>query len=187
MRLELTGRHVDISPSVRRLVDDKLARLDRLLQDSALSAQVVLSKEKNGFRADVTLHARDDRFLHGVGKGTTLQVSFGQAIEKIVQQAQKVKGKWQERKRRGEVKGMPAVGESEAVSVRPAMGEKPVRARMPRILKALRQTIKPMSVADAARQLDGGAGVVVFRDAETSAVSVLYRAPSGELMLVETQ
>jgi hypothetical protein len=43
-----------------------------------------------------------------------------------------------------------------------------------------------MSVADAARQLDGGAGVVVFRDAETSTVSVLYRAPSGELMLVET-
>jgi putative sigma-54 modulation protein len=188
MRLELTGRHVDITPSVRRLVDGKLARLERLLQDSALSAQVVLSKEKNGSRADVTLHARDERFLHGVGKGATLQISFGQAIEKIVQQAQKVKGKWQERKRRGEVKGVSAVDESfQAASVRPAPGVKPVRARMPRILKALRQTIKPMSVADAVRQIDGGTGVVVFRDAETSAVSVLYRAPSGELTLVETE
>jgi hypothetical protein len=44
-----------------------------------------------------------------------------------------------------------------------------------------------MSVADAARQIDGGSGVVVLRDAETSAVAVLYRGPSGELTLVETE
>ena len=45
MRLELTGRHVDITPSLRRLVDKKLARLERMLNDSALSAQVVLTGE----------------------------------------------------------------------------------------------------------------------------------------------
>ena len=37
MRLELTGRHVDISPALRRLVDAKLARLERLLNDAAVS------------------------------------------------------------------------------------------------------------------------------------------------------
>ena len=188
MRLELTGRHVDIGPAVRRLVDSKLARLDRMLQDSALSAQVVLSREKNCSRADVTLHARDERFLHGVCKGATLQISLGQAIEKIVQQAQKVKGKWQERKRRGAAKGVRVVDETfQASAVRPAAGLKPVRTRMPRILKASRQIIKPMSLADAARQIDGGSGVVVFRDAETSTVAVLYRGPGGELTLVETE
>ncbi len=35
MRLELTGRHVDITPALRRLVDRKLARLERVLNDSA--------------------------------------------------------------------------------------------------------------------------------------------------------
>lgn len=189
MRLELTGRHVDITPAVRRVVDGKLARLERLLNDSAVSAQVVLSREKYGNRADVTLHARGEKFLHGVGKGVSLQVSMGQAIEKIVQQAQKVKGKWQERKRRGAVKGTPIVGEQpQAIAVRPAGGAAARRAlRMPRILRASRQTIKAMSVADAAREIDGGSGIVVFRDAETAGIAVLYRTPAGELTLVETE
>ena len=39
MRLELTGRHVDITPGLRRLVEGKLAKLERLLNDSAVSAQ----------------------------------------------------------------------------------------------------------------------------------------------------
>src|SRR5207248_3168002 len=152
-----------------------------------LSAQVVLSREKNGSRADVTLHARGEKFLQGVGMGANLQASMGEAIEKIVQQAQKVKGKWQARKRRGTVKGTPIVGEQpSAVLVRPEPA--PRRAvRMPRILRASRQTIKAMSLADAARQLDGGSGIVVFRDAETAAIAVLYRTAAGELTLVETE
>jgi ribosome hibernation promoting factor len=188
MRLELTGRHVDITPAVRRVVDGKLARLERLLNDSAVSAQIVLSREKFGSRADVTLHARGEKFLHGVGKGTSLQISMGQAIEKIVQQAQKVKGKWQERKRRG-AKGAPIVGEQpQAIAVRPDNTPAARRtARMPRIMRASRQTIKAMSVADAAREIDGGSGIVVFRDAETAGIAVLYRTPAGELTLVETE
>ena len=59
--------------------------------------------------------------------------------------------------------------------------------RMPRILKAERQTIRPMSVSDAAAQIDGGAGPVVFVDTETSRIAVLYRAPGGDLTLIETK
>ena len=59
---------------------------------------------------------------------------------------------------------------------------------MPRILRASRQAVKPMSVADAAREVDAnGEGVVVFRDVETAAISVLYRRTNGELVLVETE
>ena len=58
MRLELTGRHVDITPVLRRLVDTKLAKLERLLSDSAVSAQAVLTLDKHRHRTDITLHAR---------------------------------------------------------------------------------------------------------------------------------
>ena len=59
---------------------------------------------------------------------------------------------------------------------------------MPRILRAIRQPIKPMTVADAAREVDaGGDGIVVFRDTETASVSVLFRRRNGELTLVQTE
>ena len=190
MRLELTGRHVDITPTLRRLVDTKLAKLERLLNDSAVSAQAVLTREKHTRRADITVHARGEKFLHGVGNSPTWEVSVGEAIDKIAQQAHKVKGKWQERKRRG-ARGTPIIGEApEAVLIRPAASAGPPRGapRMPRILHAERQPIKAMSVSDAAREVDArGDTVVVFRDAETQAISVLYRRRNGELTLVETE
>ena len=186
MRVELTGRHVDITPALRRLVDRKLSRLERVLNDSALSAQIVLTDEKRGRRADVTLHARGEKFLHGDGASAAWEASLTQAFDKIAKQAQKVKGKWQEWKRRG-VKGATPAEEPVAAPRSPARPRR-VRPRMPRILRASRQAVKPMSVGDAAREVEAnGEGVVVFRDVETAAISVLYRRTNGELVLVETE
>jgi putative sigma-54 modulation protein len=192
MRLELTGRHVDITPTLRRLVDTKLAKLERMLNDSVVSAQAVLTREKHRHRTDITLHARGEKFLHGVGDSGTWEASVSAAIDKITQQAQKVKGKWQERKRRGSGRGLPVGGEERvavAVRVTPVPARiRRTRLRMPHILRASRQAIKPMSVADAAREVQAaGEGVVVFRNVETASISVLYRRLDGELTLVETE
>jgi putative sigma-54 modulation protein len=192
MRLELTGRHVDITPTLRRLVDTKLAKLERVLNNSVVSAQAVLTREKHRHRTDITLHARGEKFLHGVGDSASWEASVSAAIDKITQQAHKVKGKWQERKRRGSGKALPVAGEESLVAVRvtpagPARAGRS-RLRMPHILRASRQPIKAMSVADAAREVQSaGEGVVVFRDLETASISVLYRRLDGELTLVETE
>ena len=191
MRLELTGRHADITPLLRRLVDRRLARLERMLKDAAVSAQVVLTGEKRARRADVTLHARGEKFLHGVGLAATWDTSMTEAADKIVQQAQRVKGKWHERKRRG---GRTSVRADRGPEAPPASGAgllgRPVttRPRMPRTFRASRQVVKAMSIADAVREVQAnGEGVLVFRDAETSGISVIYRRSTGELTLVETQ
>jgi putative sigma-54 modulation protein len=189
MRLELTGRHAEVTPALRRLVDRKLARLERLLNDSAVSAQVVLTLEKSTRRADVTLHARGEKFLHGAGASSEWTQSMTQAIAKIVQQAKKVKGKWRERKRRG--RGTPAVLAGPALQpAREEAAARPskVRPRVPPILRSSRQALKAMSVAEAAREIEAnGEGVLVFRDAETAGISVIYRRTNGELTLVETE
>lgn len=190
MRLELTGRHLEITPALRRLVVSKLAKLERVLNDSAVSAQTVLSREKHLHRTVITLHARGEKFLHGFGASGSWETSVNAAIDKLSQQALKVKGKWREGRRRAG-KGTPIIGEErEAAVVRPVGGARAPRARprMPRILRAERRAVKAMSVAEAAREVDvNGDGVVVFRDAETSAISVLYRRHNGELTLIETE
>lgn len=99
MRLELTGRHLDITAAQRRTVETKLKRLERLMDDAAVSAQVVLAEAKAGCRADVSLHARDEKFLHSSGEGATFAEAMTTAVAKLVSQSQTVKGKWQSRKR----------------------------------------------------------------------------------------
>src|SRR5512138_2082246 len=139
MRLELTGRHVEITPDLRKQVEKKLAKLDRLLKGGIVSVQAVLTLEKYRRKSEITVHTRGDRFLHGLGDTNSWDTSINDAIEKITQQLQKVKGKWQERKRRATPARVLAVAEP----VAPAREPRPRRVR-----RVPRYPVKPMTVEE---------------------------------------
>ena len=64
-----------------------------------MSAQVVLSREKNRLVAEVVVHARQNHMLAGVGTTQTWSTALTAAVNKVLQQAETMKGKRQERKR----------------------------------------------------------------------------------------
>jgi ribosomal subunit interface protein len=99
MRLSLKGKNLEITPGLTRLVTARLAKLERRFKDALVSSQCVLAEEKNRYVVELTVHARQDHILHGVGSTSAWGTSVTQAVEKVVQQADKVKGKWQARKR----------------------------------------------------------------------------------------
>lgn len=67
-----------------------------------VSTQCVLSQEKNRFVVELTVHARQDHILHGIGTTGAWGTSLTAAVGKVMQQADKVKGKWETRKRSAE-------------------------------------------------------------------------------------
>lgn len=194
MRLELTGRHLRITPTLRRLVEDGLSKLDRLLHDSALSVQAVLYQEKYRHRVEMTLHARGDHFLHGTGSGRDWEIAVNQALGRINQQARKLKDKWDGRKRRGISPAKSAaaprldrVGAVGAGRLRAARSDEDGE-RTIRIIRARRTAVKPMSVDEAALEVGDQAGAfIVFRNAGTDSVNVLFRRPDGNLGLIEPE
>ncbi len=175
MRTLVTGRNVDITPGLRQLIDRGLSKLDRVLNDSAVSAQVILRQERHRHVAEVTIHARGDHMLHGLGQGTAWQASLKEATSKIEKQAQQMKSKWHERKRQG----------ADARTVTPPRLAEPV-AGSPRVIRAARYAVKPMTVEDAALRLGPGAeSFLVFRNASSDAVNILYRRKDGNFGLIE--
>ena len=102
MRVELTGHQVEISPGLRNLVERKLTKVTRVLNDAGVSAGVVVKKERVNNVVEITLHTRGERFMHSVGKAATWQAAMTAAVAKVLHQTEKVKGVWKERKRRGE-------------------------------------------------------------------------------------
>ena len=159
MRLELTGRHVDITDGVRRIVDSKLAKLERRLNDTAVSAQVVLTHEKTGRRADITLHARGEKFMHGTGQGANVSAAMSEAVDKLTQQAQKLKGQLQEKTRRAGKSRIDVVDVPEPEPA--AKAPRVAKARRPRVLNGSRQKITVMSISDASTLVDGGMPAIV--------------------------
>jgi len=174
MRLDITGRHVEIGTPLRLLIDRRLAKLERLLNDSAISAQVILTREKYRHRTEIIVHARGDHMMRGQGEGNGWPISLREAAGKIEQQAQKLKSKWGERKRRG----------ADSRVIKPISSPEPSGGG--RVVRARRYAVKPMSVEDAALRVESGSETfVVFRNAETDAVSILYRRDDGNYGLIE--
>jgi putative sigma-54 modulation protein len=176
MRVEIKGRHVTITPALRQLIDARVAQFERKLNDAALSMRVVFTKDKYRLLTEIVLHTRGDHVMRGDGEAGNWPLSVKQAAEKIEQQARRLKGKWNGRKR----------GAMSTAAAAPAPAAE--RAEGPRIIRNRRYAVKPMSIEDAALQLAGGAETfVVFRNADTDdeAITILYRRKDGNLGLIE--
>src|SRR6478609_1959168 len=101
MRLQIKGnKDVAITARLQSLSEARLAKLERRLNDSLVSAHLVLSREKNRYVAELTVHAKGDHVLHGIGNTAGWSTSLTAAVQKVIQQAEKMKGKWEARKRK---------------------------------------------------------------------------------------
>jgi len=176
MRLALTGRHIEITPAIRRLVTKKIARIDRVLNTKAVSGQVELWIEKFRHVADVHVHARGGHILKGRAVATGWEEALTEAVDRIVQQAQKLKGKWQERKR-----------EARPVTRNP-VGPSTNLVQVQRIVRSRRYPVKPMTIEAAAAAVGPSPDAfIVFRHATTDALSVMFRRKDGDLGLIEPE
>ena len=87
MQTVITGRHLEITAAAHSQIAKKLGRIDRLLHDSAVSAQCIVSHERGVYVFDLTVHARADHMLHAVGRNARLATAVVQATDRVAQQA----------------------------------------------------------------------------------------------------
>lgn len=173
MTVTVTGRHVAVTNTHRQIIDRQLVRLIRVLNDAAVSAQVIVAHERAAIVCELTVHARGAHVLHGVGRHRTLEIAVRGAVAKVEQQARKLADRWKKRRKVSRITARTPPIEA----VAPA-GPRIVRTRTP--------ALKPMSLEDATLALaDGDKAFLVYRDAASNAVAVLYRRPDGDLGLIE--
>jgi len=177
MTIEYTGRQTDVAPALRTLAERKLKKLDRLL-GGITHAHVIVGVDRHRKTAEVSVHSRRVDLSAAVESGD-LAASLAGVLDKLARQAQRHVGRIRERKRR------PAGAER----VRPSGREEAGReGGAPRVLRSRRFMAKPMTVEEAALEMGKSReGVVVFRDAVTERVSVLYRRSDGNLGLIEPE
>jgi ribosome hibernation promoting factor len=197
MRLSLTGRQIDVPPALRQLVTRRLERLERVFNDTLVSAQVVLSRERHLLQAELVVHARGDHTLSAVGSGATWTIAVGEAGERIAQQAHRLKGKWTTRKRRNGARRAPAARGAQAVPVAngveaaaPAAltAAPPLRlARTPGVRRT-RYAVKPMDLDDAVVRFRATPEpFLLFWSVETERLALLFERPDGRLGLIDPE
>ena len=177
MKLTVTSRHVRISEADRSEIAEKIDHLDRVLNGRTVSASCVIDQQRQQFVCDVTVHMRGNHLVHGQGRDARLASAAGAAVGKVCQQAQRRADRWKTKRRRSAGRSAPSAPLPEAGAS--------VAAR--RVIRSRGYAAKPMTVADAALLFEAGrAPVLVFREAASGAVSVLFRRPDGHLGLIES-
>ena len=174
MKIEFTGRQTDVPADARRLAERKLSKLARLLP-AVTRAHVILTAEKHRQVAEVSLRLPADR-PRGHGGDERRCASRSP-------------------RRSGSSSGRPrSSGRSGRCARAPTRRGPPRRRREktdgpgPRVIRTRRTAVKPMTLDEAALELGGrGDGVLVFRDASTERVNVLYRRADGNLGLIEPE
>jgi putative sigma-54 modulation protein len=174
MKIEFTGRQTGIPDEIRRLAERKLSKLGRLLP-AVTRAHVILAADKHRQVAEVSVHSRH-LDLSAVEVTTNPRLSVAGAMDKLLRQAQRQRSRRRERK-----------GSASPRLAPPAAAERG-EARAPRVVRTRRAALKPMTLDEAALEMEGrGEGVLVFRDAGTERVSVLFRRKDGNLGLIEPE
>jgi putative sigma-54 modulation protein len=177
MKFEYTGRHVEVSPAIRRHVEDHFKKLDHIFNgDSTLSTHVIIDVEKNRQIAEIVVSWRDHT-LTAKDTNADMYMALTRAMSKIETQAVKLKKKIIDRKQSGTsvARMAPEPDGHLAAAPRPA-----------RIIPARRYAVKPMTAEEAALRLSGeSAQFLVFRDADTERLGVIYKRNDGDYGLIE--
>jgi ribosome hibernation promoting factor len=176
MKFEYTGRHVEVSPAIRRHVEDHFKKLDHIFYDSTLGTHVIIDVEKNRQIAEIIVVWRDYT-LTAKDTNADMYMALTRAMAKIEKQALKLKKKIIDRKQ----------GARSAARVAPQPdGHLEATPPSPRIIAARRYSVKPMTAEEAALRLSGEPDqFLVFRDADTERLGVLYKRKDGNYGLIE--
>jgi putative sigma-54 modulation protein len=179
VRLQVKGKNVEVSESLRGYAQAKLGKLDKHLNDAA-RLELELAVEKNPSISDnqvaeATIWTKGP-VLRARERSSDMKASIDQLAEKLERQAQR----YREKRRRGPGRG----NHQPEVESRPVVPDEDE----PVIVKTKQFAVKPMLPEEAVLQLElVGHDFFVFLNAETNDVNVVYRRRDGNYGHIEPQ
>lgn len=176
MKYEYTGRHLEVTPALKTHVENHFDRIKHLFSSNNAKAHIIIEVEKGGrHRAEVILKWRDN-VLTATSKQPDMYLSLTQTIDKIEKQALKLKNKIIDKHHKAK----------KVTSVAEPRDEVKPEAKSPKIVNVRRYAIKPMTDDEAVMRLkDEENQFIVFRDAESEKISVLYKRKDGNYGLIQ--
>jgi putative sigma-54 modulation protein len=203
MNVEFTGRHYEVTTTIRTEVESRLAKIRKILGDR-FEAKAVLAVEKHRHTAEITIHPRNGPLV-ALAQARDMMMAVSDALGHLEKQAIKYKTKWQAKKRSARKseeaekwKGAPAPPAKQAATAKVGLTEKTavpvVVHRYPAVARTtevhlVRTTdsvaMRPMTLEEAIKEAHfKDRDVFIFRDPQGK-LMILHRTREGKMELIE--
>lgn len=178
MDITVTGRHVDVTPAIKEYAAAKLDHI-RVEFPRILSAHYILEVEKFRQIAELVLVCSNHITIEAREVNDDLYASIDKVVDKVARQIRKYKTKMQNHRPRG--------AETFHVDEHVLTHDLHEEAGTHRVVHTEKFAIKPMFVDEAVLQLELAEGrqFLVFLNADSEKVNVLYRRKRGDFGLIE--
>ncbi len=176
MNLEITGKKIDITPAIRQYVEEQLQKAEKFLP-KVNEVQLVLTVQKYRHIAELVIHV-DHGQLTSVEETDDLYAAINLCFDKIIKQA---------RRRRKKIIGLSRKKKSKAREFFSQEIDSEPNDN-PEIIPHTRFSLKPMDVDEASMKLGMSNDIfLVFRNADTEKINVIYKRKDGNHGLVEPE
>jgi len=178
MKIIFKGKHIEVTDAMRNYIEKRLSKIERHF-DHILEVIVTLSVEKSRQIIEVTLQT-NRALIRAEEETGDMYASIDKVADKLERQIKKYKEKYFQKPYPGTEKTGLAnkeidTGDNES-------------DKIAKIVKTKRFAIKPMSVEEAAMQMDLlGHNFFVFANDSTNKVNVLYKRKDGNFGLIEPE
>lgn len=177
MQISVTFRHMEVSNPIRDYAEEKIARAKKYI-DEPIDAQVVLSVAKKiRHKAEVVLLAKG-LTIKGTEETDDMYAAIDAVVDKIERQLKRYREKLKAHK--------PLTGKERKVKKTIYAAESiDMSETEPDIIRADSFVVKPLAVEEAVMQMDlMHKEFLVFTDASTEEVNVVYRRKDGNYGLI---
>lgn len=176
MKYEYTGRHIEVTPTLRSHVENHFSKIKHLFDGNVTKTHVIIEVEKGRHRAEIIVNMRD-RVLTANSTVSDMYQALTQTIDKLEKQALKLKNKVQDKHQKAKKVSKIALPPDE--EIKPA-------AASPKIINIKRYPVKPMTAEEAVMRIgEDDNQFVMFRDSENEKLSVIYRRKDGNYGLIQ--
>ena len=176
MEISVTFRHLEPNEPLKEYAEEKISRITKYL-DRGVKANIVLAIEKRRYIAEANVTG--DGFALNSKESSTenLFTAIDLLLDKVMKQASRYKTKLKKRKSSSEFTIRHNIIAFGGVSDN----------KEPRIIETENYFVKPMTVEEAVMQLDLIKNeFLVFTNAESNRVNVLYQRQDGNYGLIES-
>ena len=179
MELNLTSKGIELTPELHRRIERKLNRLTRHL-DRIIETKVEITEEKtrspqHRFLARLAVDS-GRTVLHSEERAESVLSAIDKVAQAMERQIEHRKGKLQDKG-----KAVSFVKSELSQEAEPAPISK-------KVVKVKRFALKPMSVAEAADQMELlGHDFFLFHNIDSDEINLLYRRKDGNYGLIEPE
>jgi ribosomal subunit interface protein len=182
MQVKVSGKGIKIGSSLQNFVIEEISGLVSRYLEKGLDTTVIVGKDGRFFTVEIILHASRGFFMKSNGKSDEPYKAVALSLAKLESRIKKHKHRIKDQNKRDRWAEEGYLAKDYVIERKPQRGKDEEHL----VIAEKEKYVLSLSVSEAVAKLDlGDLSVVMFKNADTDRVNVVYKRPDGHIGWVD--